>query len=651
MPRIAVAPFRGMLPRVAPRLLGDSAATDATNVILTSGEIRPTKRALLVNTPSFSGPWLAVFRAEEGVAERWLAWGKDVDVVRAPLPPTLTQRYVWTGDGEPRHGRYADLPDDPFVLGIHRPRAAPTVSPTGGSAPDTTRVYVYTFYSQFNEESAESPASALTTGKPDGTWNISGMDAFPASAGSGTASHLSGVTTFTNTGNHWLRPGDEIVISGTKVAVATTASASVFTVPGNFAAATAWERVAAWNTTGMKRRLYRSAGSTGSFQLVSDDVGTTFADNLSDAAIPGDELISSDWEPPPTGLKGVRELPNGCLVGFIGTQLCYSEPYQPHAWPSRLRRVVNHEIVGIEPYGTTVVVGTKSIPYQAIGNEPESVTMESTNKVWPCLAKRGMVSIGDGVLLPTTHGMAYVGLRGSFMWSDPFFARTEWRELMPEKMVAVSTEGRVYVRYGDLTTAYGVLVFDMSESEIGLTQLSYYPDELYADPVNGQLYIVTADGISQFDAGIGARLDYSWRSKDYHFQKPFNMGAAKVDFVAEMSDEDYAAAEAAFNAAVAANNAAVSGYRGLGGVNGARLNRYALNGSNIANIAPLDLAGVTFTLFSKGEQVFATRLVADQAPFKLPSGYKSDTYAFSLTGAVRVKSVKLAETTRGLKDL
>lgn len=651
MSGFSIAPFRGMLPRIAPRLLGDAAAVDATNVILSSGEIQPLKRSLLVNTPSISGPWLSVFRAEDGVSQQWLAWTKDIDVVKAPLPPTIDARYVWTGDGEPRHARYSDLPGNPFALGIPRPKTAPTVSPSGGSGATVTRVYVYTFYSQFNEESAESPASALTTGKVDDTWAISGMDAFPANNGTGTASHSAGVTTFTNTGNHWLRVGDEVVLDGETVAVSEVTSASVFKVPGNYAAETTWARKAPWNTTNMKRRLYRSAGSSGSYQLVSDDVSTTYNDTILDAALPGDELISSDWEPPPTSLKGVRELPNGCLVGFIGTQLCYSEPYQPHAWPDRLRRISNHEIVGIEAYGTTVVVGTKSIPYQAIGNEPESVSMDSVQKVLPCLSKRGMVALDDGVLFPTTYGLAYIGLRGSFIWSEPFYARTEWRELLPETMVSASTEGRVYVRFGSLDTQYGVLVFNLAEGNEGLTRLSDFPDELYADPLNGQLYLVDSEGIKQFDAGIGARVDYSWRSKVFHFSKPWNVGAVKVDFESEMSDEDYAAAQEAFEEAVTANNAIVSGYAGLGGLNGTRLNRLTLNGSNIRNIAPLDLAGVTFTLYSDGQPVFSTQLIADQRAFKPPSGYKGENFAVGLTGTLRVKAVKVAETMRKLREL
>ncbi len=646
---IRITPFMGMLPRVAARLLGDGAAVDATNVILTSGEIRPIKQPLLVHTPSVAGPWLTVYRAEHNDAQVWMAWPVDVDIVRAPLAHAVEPRFYWTGDGAMRYARFSDLPGNGFSAGVPRPLAAPSASVSGGTGIDATRVYVYTFYSALNEESGESPASALTTGKVDGTWAITGMDAFPANSGTGTASHSGGVTTFTNTGNHWLRVGDLVVIGGQTVAVSEVTSSPVFKVPGNFSAATTWARKAPWNTSGMKRRLYRSAGSTGSYQLVADHVGTSYNDTLTDAQILGDQLISQGWEPPPPDLQGLIDLPNGALAGFFNNQLCYSEPYQPHAWPIEYRRATDYEIVGIQAYGTTVVACTAGVPYVAQGTEPANVTLESVDKVWPCLSKRSVISMGNGVLYATSYGLAYVGLNGASIWTEPFFSRTEWAPLNPASMVAAMAEGRVFVRWVGVNGDNGVMVFSPFEASIGLTLLSSCPDELYGDPRNGQLYLVDEEGIKQYDAGIGARIDFSWKSKEYHLASPVNLGAAKVDFVSEMSEADYNAAKDAFDATVAANVALVAGYAGVGGLNARQVNGGVPNGSNIRNIALPDLAGLTFTLYCNGKAVYSRTLIADQSAFKLPAGFRTDNVAVGLTGAVRVKKVILAETMTGLK--
>lgn len=651
MSGIRIVPFLGMLPRSAERLLGDGAAVDATNVNLSSGEIRPLKQPLLVHTPAVSGPWLAVYRAEHKGAQVWLAWDADVDIVRAPLPPAVEPRYYWTGDGPMRFARFSDLPGAGFSVGVPRPLSAPSAFVSGGVGIDVTRVYAYTFYSALEEEGGDSPASALITGKVDGSWTISGMDALPANTGTGTATHLSSVTTFTNTGNHWMRVGDEVVMGGQTLVVSAVTSNSVFKVPGNLSGATTWTRQAPWRTTGMKRRLYRSAGSSGKFQLVHDDVGTSYTDTKTDIQILGDELISQSWEPPPPRLQGLIVLPNGSLSGFYDNQLCYSEPYQPHAWPIDYQRATDHEIVGIQSYSTTVVAATAGTPYVASGIEPASVTLETVDKVWPCLSKRSMVSMGDGVLYATSHGMAYVGMGGANIWTESFFTRTEWEPLVPQSMVSAVSHGRVYVSWIGEDGGKGVMVFAPAEENFGLTLLNAVPDEMYSDPRNGKLYLVDADGISQFDAGVGSRINFSWKSKEYHLPTPLNLGAAKVDFVGEMTDEDYTFALAAYQLALTLNNALVAGYAGVGALHALPVNGGLLNGSSIRNIAPVDAAGLTFTLYCDDVAVFSRTLVANQAAFKLPAGFKTDNVAVGLTGSIRVKSVKLAESMQGLKAL
>lgn len=640
-----------MLPRVAERLQGDGASVDATNVNLTSGEIRPIRRPSRVHVPAGTPPWLTVHRAEWNGAHKWLSWTRDVDVARAPLRESADARYYWSGDGEPRYATFNTLPAGFFALGVPKPQAAAGVAHSGGSGAAVSRFYVYTFFSALGEEGPESPVSAFVTGKVDGTWMITGMDAVPASSGAGTAVHAAGVTTFTNTGNHWLRVGDEVVIAGSTVAVSDASSAGVFKVPGDFSAATAWARKAAWNTAGMKRRLYRSSGSGGKFQLVNDDVGTSYNDVLSDIQIMGDELISQAWEPPPPALRGLISLPNGAMVGFMDRQLCFSEPYQPHAWPLAFRRATDFEIVGIESFGTSVVACTKGQPYVAQGTEPASVAVDSVDKVWPCLSKRSVVSIGDGVLFATTHGMAYVGMAGASVWTEAFFSREEWNPLNPATMVAAAVDGKVFVRYDGPGGDRGILVFAPAESSMGLTRLNLVPDELYADPSNGRLYLVDLDGVHLFDEMAGPRLPYSWRSKEYHLPTPTNFGAAKVDFVGEMSAADYAQAMQEYADAVAFNQALLPNYAGFGGVGGAGLGAGYLNGSNLNPASEPEINSLTFTLYCDGRAVYARKLVADQAAFKLPAGFRTANVAVGLTGSVRVKSVKVAESMQGLKAL
>ncbi|HAI59819.1 MAG TPA: hypothetical protein DCM32_08080 [Xanthomonadaceae bacterium] len=652
---ISITRFGGMMPRRAAQLLPEGFATEAINCDIASGQIRPTMRIQLVSTPTVSGPWMSIYRAVEGVEQQWLAWSRDVDVLQLPLAPTLERRWAWSGDGEPRHARFADLPNAPLALGIPRPQAELAVSHSGGSGAAVTRVYVYTFLSRWKEESQDSPAlaaSALVTGRVDGTWSISGMDAAPANSGTGTATHAGGVTTFTNSGNHWLRAGDEVTISATRVAVSEVVTNSVFRVPGNFAGATSWSRVAPWNTTGMTRRLYRSAGSSGRFQLVADNVGTSFSDTLTDAQIPGDELISSDWAPPPAGLRGLRAHPSGALVGFVGQTLCFSEPMQPHAWPPRFQRTLAHQIVGIEVYGTTVVVATEATPYLVTGSTPASISIDQINEPWPCLSKRGVVAVEDGVLYPSAHGLAHVSQRGGVLWTQHLYEREGWRKLQPQLMVAAVSEGRVYARHG-LSADFdrGTLVFSPGEREASLTRLDLWPDALFSDPHNGRLYLSNAQGIFEFAADDGQRLTYTWRSGEYVLPRPVNFGAAVVDFVAEMSDAEVAAALSARSAAEADNQNAVTNNRGQGSINGSRLLRRAINASPVVPLPPLVVAAVNVAVHAGDRMVYSALLAEPRSLLRLPSGHKSDRWTVELTGSVWLRSFKMAETATALNRL
>lgn len=637
-------PFLGMLPRTADRQLPDGMAVQADNLDIASGEIRALKSPLLVHTPAGSGPWLSAYRPEWGGAEKWLTWTKDVDVVKAPLDAEVEPRYCWTGDNEPRFSTFTSLPATFYSLGIPAPRSAPAVAPSGGVGSDVSRIYCHTFFSALGEESATSPPSATVSGKVDGTWAISGMDGFPENTGAITGTFLAGFTTFNNTGWHWLREGEEILLGAAKVIVSEVVDADTFKVAGDYSAVLSWSRVAPWNTTGMKRRLYRSAGTVASFQLVDDDVGTTYNDILTDDQIPGDELVSTKWELPPVGLRGMFVHPSGAIGGFIGTKVRLSEPFQGHAWPVDNEYGTDSEIIGVGLFGTSIVACTASRPFVFTGNEPESISPDAVDEVWPCLSKRSVVSAGDGVVFSTSHGAAYIGMRGRQIITEGYFTRAEWEPLNPASMIGAASEGKLFMRWLGTDGSRGTMVFIPNEAGSGMRRLSECPDELYADPRNGKLYTLNSNGVSIYNAAAGAKLNYSWRSKVVYLPQPANYGAVKVDFQSEMSQADFDAAQAAFVAEIDGNAALVAAYTGAGAVNRSQVNGMLVNGSNIRNIGLPALASVTFSFFADGQLLHSRTLVGGNGFFRMPAGKKYSTAQIGLTGNTRIKGVRIATT-------
>lgn len=739
--------FQGIRPRTSPRLLDDNVAQVAANTNVSSGEARPLCTPELVYNPSKTGPLLALYKADS----LWFTWAYDVDVCRSPLPASTAspQKWIYTGDGEPRittadladTGGGEDYPAAARSLGVPKPQTAPSVAPSGGVATDVTRYYCYTFYDDWNQESAISPLSSATTGKPDGAWDITGMDAAPASSGScaviysapssllvslgattgtvagasnaspividdvahglqtGDKVYMTGVggntaanNTYANpywtvtrvnadqfslddsTGNaawtaggtwtkvepHWMRAGEEIVLSSSTLDVETAPSSYTLTASGDYSAATTWARKAAWGTC--TKRLYRTSGSTAQFQLVAENItATTYSDTLSDSAIPGDELISSTWDLPPVDLAGVMTLPSGAQCGFSGNEVCFSEPFQPHAWPSEYRKRAKYPVVAVNQFTSGVIVGTTGEPSVILGHEPGQMAMEPVKGAYPCLSKRSMVSLGDSVGYATAHGYARIGDNGVDLITKDWYTRDDWDDLTPSTMVADTARGRLYI----MTQGLGpkMLIFDFLDGT-GLTTSDVDATELYADDITGKLYISDSvnEDVREFDPNDGVYLEQDWMSKEFITPEPMNLGAARVNFYSRWSDAQYTALLAIYNAAVAANATLLTSGRTVEGIalgvgdvggeiNGDEFNLYAVNDSEISTVtAPeADAPGVTFTLYVDGAAVFS-KTVTDTGGFRLPSGYKSDTFAVRVQGQALVKSIEIAQTMQGLKN-
>lgn len=589
-PALKITGFLGQSPRLAERLLPDMGAVRAENINLTSGEIRPLRATTLAHAPANTTTQkLAAYRAVSGVNEKWRTWTIDIDIAKGPFATDIEPRYYWTGDGCPRYATYTDFGTTEYALGLPSPTGKPGISATGGSGNTIERTYCYTFYQPATgEESGASPVGDIASGRVDGTWTITGF-------------------------------------SGT---------------PSN-------DRVVAYNTAGLRQRIYRTAGTAATFQLVVDRAVSTgnYVDTLLDSAILGDELISTGWLPPPIGLSGITSLPNGCLVGFVGTLICYSEPYQPHAWPKSYQFGADFPVVGISSFGSAVVAATQAKPLVLDGVEPASVTPQRIDVAWPCLSKRSVVSVGDGVLYATTYGMAYIGASGPDIWTKMFYTSEEWSPLNPATMVSATSEGRVYVAYTPTNSTTRMLVFNMGEAAT-LTEFGLPSSELYVDPVDGRLYLVGIT-VDRWNASAGTKLLYNWLSKEIEMGQPVNYGAAKIDWVTSKNDADAAAITAAYQALLAFNAALMPFAINSGAFNFDAMNVLTLNGSRLKAAISGDEV-LNFTLYSNGGEVFSTAVV-DTAAFRLPSGFKGDFISIRLTGNVRVKSVKMAETMLGLK--
>lgn len=595
MTHLVLQNFLGEIPRMSPDLLPAMAAQEAQNNDIMSGEIRPIHGNLPVYTPPVADNYIAAFHAVYGTLDKWRAWTQDVDVAKGPFSSQVEPRYYWTGDGVPKYATFTNFGAVDTPLGMPQPANAPSVTMSGGSQPVINRAYCYTFYrAATGEESAPSPPSALVAGAPDGTWNV--------------------------------------IVS---------------------AATSADTPVDGWDATGVTVRIYRTSGSAAAFQLVAEvAMSATYADTLSDTAIMGDELISQNWLPPVASMQGLIALPNGSLCGFDGTQLMFSEPYQPHAWPKAYTYGVDYPIVGIAAYGTTVVVATAAGAFLAVGSDPGAMSVQSAGATWPCTAKRSMISVGDGVLYATPDGLAYIGDSGARIFTESIFTRDTWIPLLSPEMSCAFLDQRIYVMCRPPSGALSMLIIVPGENW-QVTRSAETARTLYVDANTATLCLVDKT-VQAWNVDSAALKDYNWLSKPITLPTPVNFGAASVAYSYTASAAAFASSQAEYDSSIRDNEARIADPFARGASNCDPFDVIPLGGSRITQPQGAHLftdasgntggaaghAAVTFYFDDNPVTVQAL----DGVPFRLPSGFKARKLAIRVTGNVAVKNVKLAET-------
>ncbi|SET25281.1 hypothetical protein SAMN05216412_104171 [Nitrosospira multiformis] len=677
MSAFRISGFSGLVPRLAKHLLSSNQAQTATNCNLAAGDLRPRNAPLLVFSPQINGEIQSMFRMEKDGSEKWLVWSRDVDVARSPVAGDTLQRFYYTGDGEPRTSNFEmataganAYPSTCYVLGVTPPVSEPLVTASGGSGVMTSRAYVYTFVTQWGEESQPSPASIATSGKTDAPWMISNLDAAPPNSGTITAvsrnSPVAGQMEINLDTVFGLRAHEEIQfesVSGmtdlngqfilisvdpvTKKVVISLSTDQVYAGGGR------WKRQAPHNTGGMNKRIYRtlttSSGTEYRYVATLSGITKSYSDTVPDTVIAlGETLTSTSWEMPPANMRGIVVLANGIAAGFADNEVLFSEPFKPYAWPTSYRQTYDQEIVAIAAMGTTLIGMTKGNPFTLTGVEPATMSggMEKLGVAWPCMSKRGVANFAFGIGYPAPQGMVMIGASSDIVTKD-LFTQKEWSELNPDTFIATSADNRYYCGYsaGDSSLMF---VIDKAE-DASFTKINQNISCIWTDPITGKLYIATNKKIYEWEGDKGTKLFYEWKSKRFVAASPVNYGAGKIDADFEMTEEERAAAQSSYKEAIAANQTLISSYSMNDGLADTCLGEYEIGGDATQDIPLLSIDSLQFQLWSDGMPKF-TKQVKNNRAFRLPAGYKADNVEFVLSGNVKVNSLVLAETMDGLKQ-
>tara|TARA_R100000278_G_scaffold122715_2_gene109648 strand:- start:147 stop:3059 length:2913 start_codon:yes stop_codon:yes gene_type:complete len=278
-----------------------------------------------------------------------------------------------------------------------------------------------------------------------------------------------------------------------------------------------------------RKFLYRTSTGSGdtNFQFVREvSVGTTSTIDIKQQTELGELIPSTNYEPPPSDMKGLRVMANGIFVGFSGKDVCFSEPFQPHAWSSQNFITVDHDIIGLGAFGQSVAILTESFPYIATGIDPNAMSLTKTSIQQACVSKRSIVETGNSVIFASPDGLVSLGLSGVSVITARIISQEQWQSYNPSSIHSYLHEGRYYAFYNNGSTS-GLIIFSLNGQDAPLILGTQYSSAGRVVPLEDSLYIVDSGDIVKMDKSATTK-SYSWKSKSFEFPKPTTFSTAQV---------------------------------------------------------------------------------------------------------------------------
>jgi hypothetical protein len=590
-----VAGFGGMIPALDDRLLPDTGAMLAENCILKAGTIVPLPKPVVVASLAASTSY--AYRLPASYADAaffpnstWMEFDDpDTLVVRAPVIDDRFDRYYYISPEQPpKYNTRAriEAKQPALLLGIPAPTLAPGVSVSGGvSTVLETRSYVYTYLSHYGEEGPPSLATEVQNGKVDATYTITctapvAGDVYPA----GPNRHI--------------------------------------------------DRI----------RIYRTvtSDSGASFHLLAElpvtviaPATVTFVDTVKGDVLASKlELESMDWSPPPSDLYGWVLMPNGFLVGWRGNQyseVWFSVPFRPHAWPAKYTLTVEYPIVGMGVTNQTAVCCTEAYPVTMQGVDPQYISVNKLINHEPCASRGSIVSGPEGVYYASPNGLILVQPGEAENITKGIISKKSWQQLLNVPRLRAARLGMSYYAFGtigsgifdvhgfdngafvteDLTGSLVGVVIDPTSEYVAFSMLRspISVENCYNDPWSGEVIMLMGKKATFVDI-VTRNLPCNniiWRSKIWQTDQVRNVGAAKVFF-----DTVFGEPEGTI--------------------------KFFVDDQNDPN-------GGSFRLVSEHPLTKSGELL------RPPSGYKSSYLYFELSGKYRFKSVQFANTVKELSEV
>jgi len=646
--------FSGIIPKISPRLLPENAAVVSESTDLYSGEIRGLKVPTFVRTVGDDArrAFNAYIKDNEPTSPTkgeyvpvWVVFDDiTVSFYRGPTVNDTYQRHYWSGentspsvvDGNQLLEFDGDLSlCDVWVWGIPNPVTVPSVAAATGSEPNVeTRSYVFTFVNEWGEESGPSFASEPRTGDstPGAAWTITNLQqSYPTSK--------------------LFNPLEFIRIYRTIVGDNTVSFRLVDEVPATLS-------------------------STYVDTISSDEVSLNEALDTTLYAPPLGAMDATVAEPNDGNIEGLVQLPNGMFAAFNGTDVYYSQPYRPYAFPPTYVISTGANVIGLGVYHSGLIVCTDSNPKVLSGASPLNMTMIDIDQHEPCLSARSIVSSHDGVYYVSKNGLVQVTEAGASLVTQQFVSSPEWQQmLVPENVQgAVSSQGYVGIQSQSEGFLLGPEIGNRAMISIG--RLSYIKS-IQNDARTAEVYIIRNGQLFRWNPARGVAMAYKWESKTFETPYPLNFGAFTIKWEAprtytnvvdEVTDYTYWNEHVWNYGALQTYDQFSYNSNTIPPPLGPKVDTAAFppdeyyplipsitwGGSELITEETPDLSdGVLVTVYAKlkNEKEFRTvysRYVTSESQQRLPSGFKADLWRIEMQSSADVYSLTIAETGREL---
>ena len=281
------------------------------------------------------------------------------------------------------------------------------------------------------------------------------------------------------------------------------------------------------------QRLYRAVNGVYLFVADLPQNATSYSDTLAADSL-GEEMPSTLWTPPNKNLKGLINLPNGMMAGFVGREIFFCEPYRPFAWPDTYSQVVDYPIVGLGRMDTTLAVLTEGSPYFIQGSAPDVAVVVKSDIEQACVSKRSIVSMGGAVFYASPDGIMMLSSGGSDILTKDLLDRGDWQALNPSTIHAYGRDSQyiafhdpVIDRFGN--TLRGFVIDLKSKQFVQHNQAALCG---YSDLRTDSLYLLFSGGeVRKWGTG-GYYPDAKWRGKVFSQPQMTGFSCAQLEAAA-----------------------------------------------------------------------------------------------------------------------